>query len=52
MYSLKSFLQLNMCRELQIFAFVCMFSGANCLFRLCDSDFRITPVGYIAIGIN
>jgi len=27
--SLKSFLQLNMCQELQIFAFVCMYWGAS-----------------------
>ena len=28
-YSLESFLQLNMCRELQIFAFVYMYLGAR-----------------------
>ena len=28
-YSLESSLQLNMCRELQIFAFVCMYLGAS-----------------------
>jgi len=27
--SLKTFLQLNMCQELQIFAVVCMYSGAS-----------------------
>jgi len=27
--SIKSFLQLNMCQELQIFAVVCMYSGAS-----------------------
>jgi len=27
--SLKSFLQLNMCQELQIFAVVCMYWGAS-----------------------
>jgi hypothetical protein len=31
-YSLESFLQLNMCRELQIFAFVYMYSGASQVF--------------------
>ena len=31
-YSLESSLQLNMCRELQIFAFVCMYSGASQVF--------------------
>ena len=31
-YSLESFLQLNMCRELQILAFVCMYSGASQVF--------------------
>jgi len=41
-----------MCQELQIFAVVCMYSGAGCLARLCDSDFRITPVDYITIGIT
>jgi hypothetical protein len=28
-YSVESFLQLNMCRELQIFAFVYMYWGAS-----------------------
>jgi hypothetical protein len=28
-YSLESFLQLNVCQELQIFAFVCMFLDAS-----------------------
>jgi len=28
-YSLKSFLQLNLCQELQIFAVVCVYSGAS-----------------------
>jgi len=31
-YSLEGFLQLNMCRELQIFAFVYMYSGASQVF--------------------
>ena len=49
-YSLESFLQLNMCRDLQIFAFVCLYLGANqVFFRLCDSDFGITPLD-ITIG--
>ena len=41
-YSLESFLQLNLCRELQIFAFLYMYLDAVCLFRLCDSDYGIT----------
>jgi len=50
--SLKSFLKLNMCQELQNFAVVCMYSGVKlCLFRLCDSDFGITPVDDITIEI-
>jgi hypothetical protein len=32
MYNLESFLQLNMCRELQIFAFIYMYSGASQVF--------------------
>jgi hypothetical protein len=31
-YSLESFLKLNMCRELQIFAFVYTYSGASQVF--------------------
>ena len=31
-YSLESFLQLNMCKELQIFTFVYMYSGASQVF--------------------
>jgi len=31
-YNLKSFLQLNMFQELQIFAFVCTYWDAGCLF--------------------
>jgi hypothetical protein len=41
-----------MCQELQIFAVVYMYSGAGCLVRLCDSEFGITPVGDITIGIT
>ena len=41
-----------MCQELQIFAVVYMYSGAGCLVRLCDSDFGITPVDDITIGIT
>jgi len=48
--SLKSFLQLNMCQELQIFAFV--FGCKLSLARLCHSDFGITPVDDITIGIT
>jgi hypothetical protein len=53
-FGLKISLQLNMCQELQIFAFVCMyvFGCKLSLFRLCDSDFGITAVDYIAIGIS
>jgi hypothetical protein len=43
-YNLKSSLQLNMFQELQIFAFVCTYWDARCLFRLCGSDFGITPI--------
>ena len=48
--SLKRFLQLNMCQELQIFAVVlgCKLS----LVRLCDIDFGITAVDDITIGIT
>jgi len=41
-----------MCQELQIFAVVYMYWGAGCLVRLCDSDFGITPVDGITIGIT
>jgi hypothetical protein len=43
-----------MCQELQIFAFVCMYVfGYNVSrSRLCDSDFGITPVDDVTIGIN
>jgi len=41
-----------MCQELQIFAVVCMYWGASCLVRLCDSDFGITPVDDNTIGIT
>ena len=41
-----------MCQELQIFAVVYMYWGASCLVRLCDSDFGITPVDDITIGIT
>ena len=50
---LKSFLQLNMCQELQIFAAVYMYWGWRLsVVRLCDSDFGITPVDDITIGIT
>ena len=39
-------------QELQIFAFVYMYLDAGCLSRLCDSDFQITPVDGITIGIT
>ena len=41
-----------MYQELQIFAAVYMYSGAGCLVRLCDSDFGITPIDDITIGIT
>jgi hypothetical protein len=43
-----------MCQELQIFAFVytSVFGCRLSLFRLCDSDFGITPVDDITIGIT
>jgi hypothetical protein len=44
--------QLNMLQELKIFAFLCTYSDAGCLFRLCDSDFGITPVDDITNGIT
>jgi len=52
--SLKSFLQLNMCQELQIFAVVCIyvFRCRLSLVRLCDSDFGITPVDDITMRIS
>ena len=52
-YSLKSLLKLNMCQELQIFAVVYIYWGCKLsLVRLCDSDFGITAVGDITIGIT
>ena len=52
--NLKSFLQLNMCQELQIFAvvYVYVFGCKLSLVRLWDSDFEITPVDDITIGIT
>ena len=51
--SLKSFLQSNMCQELQIFAVVYMYWGCKLsLIRLWDSDFGITAVDDITIGIT
>ena len=43
-----------MFQELQIFAFVCTYWDAGCLFffRLCGSDFGITPVDDITNGIT
>jgi hypothetical protein len=41
-----------MFQELQIFAFVCTYSDAGCLFRLYGSDFGITPVDDITNGIT
>jgi len=52
--SLKSFLQLNKCQELQISAFVsmCVFGCKLSLVRLCDCDFGITLVDNITIWIT
>ena len=42
-----------MCRELQISCIcMCVFGCKLSLFRLCDSDFGITPVDDITIGIS
>jgi len=41
-----------MCQELQIFAVVFIYSSTICLVRLCDSDFGITAVDDITVGIN
>ena len=41
-----------MCQELQILAAVYMYWSASCLVRLCDSDFGITPVDDITVGIT
>jgi len=45
-----------MCQELQIFAviyiYICIFGCKLSLVRLCDSDFGITPVDDITIGIT
>ena len=49
--SLKTFLHLNMCQELQFFRGTYVFWCRLSLVRLCDSDFGITPVGDITIGI-
>ena len=52
-YSIGSFLELNMCRELQIFASLYMYLGAShVFFRLWGSDFGINPVDDITIGIT
>jgi len=51
-YSLKSSLQLNMFQKLQIFAFFLYVLGCKLsLFRLCGSNFGITPVDDITNGI-
>ena len=50
--SLKSFLQLNMCQELQIFAVVYLFGCKLSVVRICNSDFGITPSDGITIGIT
>ena len=51
--SLKSFLQLNVCQELQIFCSCIYVLGWRLsLVILCDSDFGITPVDDITIGIT
>jgi len=51
--SLKSFLQLNMCQELHIFcSCIYVFGHRLSLVRLCDSNFGITSVDDITIGIT
>ena len=50
---LKSSLQLNMCQELTDFCSCIYVLGCRLnLVRLCDSDFGITPVSDITIGIT
>ena len=51
-YNLKSFLQLNMFQELQICICMYVFGCRLSLFRLCGSDFGITPVDDITNGIT
>ena len=52
-YSLESLLKSNMCQGLQIFALVYIYIPTQVKsFRLFDSDFGITPVDGIAIGIT
>jgi hypothetical protein len=41
-----------MCQELLIFVCFCMYSDASKVFLDCDSDFGITPVDDITIGIT
>ena len=62
--SLKSFLQLNMCQELHIFfqlyiyiyiyvyIYVYVLGCKLSLVRFCDSDFGITPIDDVTIGIT
>jgi len=50
--SLRSSLQLNKCQELQIFAVVYTLGCSFSLGRLCESDFGVTPLYEIPIGIN
>ena len=53
MMMMKSFLRLKMCQELQIFAVCIYVLGCKLrLVRLCGSDFGITPVDDITIGIT
>jgi len=49
--SLKSFLQLNMCQETDFCSCMYVFGCKLSLVRLCDSDFGITPIDDITIGI-
>jgi hypothetical protein len=52
-YNLKSFLQLNMFQELQIFCiYMYVFGCRLSLFRLCDNDIGITAVDVITNGIT
>jgi hypothetical protein len=49
--SLKSFLQLDMCQELDFCSCIYVLGCKLSLVRHCDSDFGITPIDDITIGI-
>jgi len=51
--SLKSFLQLNICQKLHIFAVVCMYSGASyVLLDFVIVTLELLPVDDVTIGIT